>query len=53
MPAGAEDQLATFSFPGVSQTIVKNSAWGQCPNKQKYEQTGVSERGAHTDQTAF
>ena len=31
MLAGAEDHLATFSFPGVSQTIVKSSTWGQCP----------------------
>ena len=31
MLAGAEDHLATFSFPGASQTIVKNSTWGQCP----------------------
>ena len=31
MLAPAEDHLATFSFPGVSQTIVKNSTWGQCP----------------------
>ena len=31
MLAGAEDHLATFSFPGVSQTIVTVSAWGQCP----------------------
>ena len=23
--------MATFSFPGVSQTIVKTSTWGQCP----------------------
>ena len=31
MLAGAEDHLATFSFPGVSQTIVQSSTWGQCP----------------------
>ena len=31
MLAGAEDHLAIFSFPGVSQTVLKNSAWGQCP----------------------
>ena len=31
MLAGAEDHLATFSFSGVSQTIVKHSTWGQCP----------------------
>ena len=23
--------MATFAFPGMSQTIVKNSTWGQCP----------------------
>ena len=31
MLAGAEDHLATFAFPGVSQTVVKHSTWGQCP----------------------
>ena len=31
MLAGAEDHLATFPFSGVSQTIVKHSTWGQCP----------------------
>ena len=31
MLAGAEDHLAIFSFPGVSQTLMKNSTWGQCP----------------------
>ena len=32
MLAGAEDHLATFSFPGVSQTIAKKkSTWGQRP----------------------
>ena len=28
MLAGAEDHLATFAFPGVSQTIVKKNTWG-------------------------
>ena len=31
MLAGAGGRLATFSFSGVSQTIVKHSAWEQCP----------------------
>ena len=31
MLAGAGDHLATFSFSGVSQTIVKHSTWEQCP----------------------
>ena len=28
---GAEDHLATFSFPGVFQSMVKNSTWVKCP----------------------
>ena len=31
MLPGAEDHLGTFPFPGVSQTTVKHSTWGQCP----------------------
>ena len=31
MLAGADDHLATFSFSGVSQTVVKHSTLGQCP----------------------
>ena len=31
MLAGLEDHLANFSFPGVSQIMVKSSTWGQCP----------------------
>ena len=31
MLAEADDHLATFSFSGVFQTIVKHSTWGQCP----------------------
>ena len=31
MLAGAEDHLAFFSFPEVSETTVKSSTWGQCP----------------------
>ena len=28
---GAEVHLATFSFPGLCQTLVKTSTWGHCP----------------------